>query len=877
MVGTLAVEDILPTLLWFFVKLALFAIGALVFWKRPTEATAAQFFLLCIVTLGAYMGGYHWTHIASQPILITVFMVCGVFLPVVGLHFYVIFPRPKQFLAKHPTLTLTAIYGPPAAFLIAIFILYAHGRQLAHSHESIEAVNAALDILRNTVYVYLGIAALWYVLSIAALMHSFRTVSDAMEHNQVKWILVGACLALLPIGYSFYLAVWQPDDFGAGAAIWPMFAASVCLTAAFAVSITRYRLMELDKLVSSGVSYFFISFLAGLVHYAVALLVTLVFYQQFDDGPTFTQTLAVSLTFLLLMMLGGVFRGRLARALNRRFSREKTQLEITLQRMGQAVSQLVDPPTVAQRLLQATTDLLGVTRGAVYLRQGEGDAAIYKQVGFVGSEIGQTEFAGAEPLIDTLHRQGSLALWPGAGFAPTPAQRQLQGLGVELAHGLTHEGRLLAVLVLGPKYRGPFQLDDLNLLAAFSQITVLALENSLGHQTIEVLNRDLQAKVEKISEQQRRILTLQSQLRQRVVGNGRWTANGKAKIELSAAPESAPGEGTNAALPIVAGIVGSSPHLRQVLQLIRKVAGNDKTVVLIRGESGTGKELLAQAVHDSSPRAGKAFVKVHCAALSPTLLESELFGHVKGAFTGAHRDKVGRFELANGGTLFLDEIGDISLEVQTKLLRVLQERTFERVGSSESLTVDVRILAATHQDLEELIRQGRFREDLYYRLNVFPIFVPPLRERWDDIAELAMHFLKQAAERCKKPITQIDDDTLAVLKAYHWPGNIRQLENAMERAVVVAEGSMLTVGDLSQDIVRSVRMDSLPLGEAEDGDMISVPASSVQRDRTERNRREREELVRALQTTGGNKAEAARSLGMARSTLISRLKKLGLG
>src|SRR5207302_7716805 len=165
------------------------------------------------------------------------------------------------------------------------------------------------------------------------------------------------------------------------------------------------------------------------------------------------------------------------------------------------------------------------------------------------------------------------------------------------------------------------------------------------------------------------------------------------------------------------------------------------------------------------------FVKVHCAALSPSLLESELFGHVKGAFTGAHRDKVGRFELAHGGTLFLDEIGDISLEVQTKLLRVLQEKTFERVGSSEPVQVDVRIITATHQNLEELIRQGRFREDLFYRLNVFPIEVPPLRDRSEDIPELAQHFLRQFGYREANPVTTIDDDALVALKAYHWPGN----------------------------------------------------------------------------------------------------------
>src|SRR5262249_31564742 len=252
------------------------------------------------------------------------------------------------------------------------------------------------------------------------------------------------------------------------------------------------------------------------------------------------------------------------------------------------------------------------------------------------------------------------------------------------------------------------------------------------------------------------------------------------------------------------------------------------------------------------------------------------FGQSKGACPGAPRDRVGRFELAHGGTLFLDEIGDISLEVQTKLLRVLQERTFERVGSSEPMTADVRILAATHQDLEDLIRQGRFREDLYYRLNVFPVFVPPLRERWEDIPELAVHFLRQAAERCKKPITQVDDDALAILKAYHWPGNIRQLENVIERAVVVAEGPTLTVRDLSDDVVRAVDVLPGPAGEGDEDGLVLAPVNGARRERRERNRREREQLLRALQATNGNKAEAARALGLARSTLVSRLKKHGL-
>ncbi len=315
--------------------------------------------------------------------------------------------------------------------------------------------------------------------------------------------------------------------------------------------------------------------------------------------------------------------------------------------------------------------------------------------------------------------------------------------------------------------------------------------------------------------------------------------------------------------------------LQQLLSLVRKVAATD-AVVLIRGESGTGKELLAKAVHETSTRAGKPFVKVHCAALSANLLESELFGHVKGAFTGAHKDKIGRFELANGGTLFLDEIGDINLEVQTKLLRVLQERTIERVGSSESLEVDVRILAATHQDLETLIRKGRFREDLFYRLNVFPIHMPPLRDHIEDIPELAMHFMRLSAQRCRKDVTQMDDDVLTAFKGFAWPGNIRQLENVIERAVVITEGQTVTLHELAPEIL----VKSSPRDEAESKaihgrELISInhPISNW---RSERERTEREQMVRALAAADGNKAEAARALGIARSTLVSKLKKLGL-
>jgi transcriptional regulator with GAF, ATPase, and Fis domain len=850
--GSLPLTEVVPSVLWFFLKITLFVIGALVFWKRPNDRAATQFFVLCIVTLGAYMGGYHWSHIITQPALILGFMVCGVLLPVVSLHFYLIFPQPKAFFQRHPRWTLLAVYGLPLLFLAAFVIGYACLRFRVGDMDTV------LSVLRATVYVYLAVAALWYLACVVCLVHSFRTVTDATEHNQVKWILFGALAATVPISYSFYLAVWRPDAFGGGAATWPMFAASVCFTVAFAVGITRYRLMQLDQLISASAIYFYITFLAVLVYYAVVFVFTLA---QVISGPSLIDALTVSTTALVLMLVLDLARSRLKRALNR----QKSQLDRTLQRMGEAIAQLVDPPTLAQRLLQASADLLAVPRGAVYLR--EGQPPLYRLAGCLGSPPPLTELSLGCPLIEALQEGGAVVVNHRRGQPPDAAQRQLRFLGGALAHALVHEGQLLALLVLGPKVRDDYRAEDLNLLAAFAQITVLALESAAGHRTIEGLNRDLQAKVEKISEQQRRILALQSQLRAqgtrdqgsaiRDQGSGNRPAGAKDR------------EGAEQQ------IIGCSPAIRHLLELVRKVSASE-AAVLIRGESGTGKELLAKALHEHSPRAGKAFVKVNCAALSQGLLESELFGHVKGAYTGAHRDKVGRFELANGGTLFLDEIGDINMEVQTKLLRVLQEKTFERVGSSDPLQVDVRVIAATHQNLEELIHQGRFREDLFYRLNVISIPVPPLRERREDIAELALHFLRQFAQRAGKAVTQIDDDALFLLKAYRWPGNIRQLENAIARAVVVAEDATITAADLPGELVqRAPGGDRRPHGAPDNGEARAA-GGGIEVKRQEHDRHEREGLVRALAAAQGNKARAARALGLARSTLLSRLKKHGL-
>ncbi len=243
-------------------------------------------------------------------------------------------------------------------------------------------------------------------------------------------------------------------------------------------------------------------------------------------------------------------------------------------------------------------------------------------------------------------------------------------------------------------------------------------------------------------------------------------------------------------------LIAASPAMKERLEIVDKVARTDSSV-LILGESGVGKELVAEQIHLRSPRQKGPFVRVNCAALPEGLLESELFGHVKGAFTDAVQNRKGRFEMADGGTIFLDEIGDMPLKLQAKLLRVLQQRTFERVGSSDSVTVDVRIIAATNRDIESLVERGEFRNDLYYRLNVLPIYVPPLRKRKEDIAPLSEHFLKAACRDVKKQVVGFSDDAMGLMLSYSWPGNIRELENAVERAVVVARDTYISAADLS--------------------------------------------------------------------------------
>ncbi len=325
-------------------------------------------------------------------------------------------------------------------------------------------------------------------------------------------------------------------------------------------------------------------------------------------------------------------------------------------------------------------------------------------------------------------------------------------------------------------------------------------------------------------------------------------------------------------------IVGSSAALQNVLDKVEQVAPTSSSV-LLRGETGTGKELVAHAVHINSPRADNPFVRVNCAALAQGVLESELFGHEKGAFTGAVERRSGRFELADGGTLFLDEVGDLPMEVQIKLLRALQEREFERVGGTETVSVDVRLVSATNRDLEGMIEQGSFREDLYYRLNVFPIHLPPLRERVDDLEVLANHFIAKFSRNTHRTMNGLSPEALQKLQGYMWPGNVRELENIIERAMILSKGDIIGPNELAFARRSPSQSGLTPTISPTTPSAVPKPVSNSAGSKPLSVRlleEEKREIESAVEKSEGNIAGASRLLGINRSTLYYRMRKHGL-
>jgi formate hydrogenlyase transcriptional activator len=443
-----------------------------------------------------------------------------------------------------------------------------------------------------------------------------------------------------------------------------------------------------------------------------------------------------------------------------------------------------------------------------------------------------------ESTLAQVFRTGEPMLAAAQELANHPVTGEL-GLKSACHLPLTSRNRILGVLSVASLRENAFSEDDVAFLTQFARQVAIGVDNAVAYNHISTLKDQLAQEKLYLEDEIRSELNFEE-------------------------------------------IVGKSEALRRVLTLVETVAPTDSTV-LIYGETGTGKELIARAVHNLSSRGSNAFVKLNCAAIPTGLLESELFGHERGAFTGAIAQRVGRFELAHHGTVFLDEIGEVPLELQPKLLRVLQEREFERLGSTRTLRTDARLIAATNRDLEAMVNDQKFRSDLYYRLNVFPVRVPSLRERPDDIPLLVRHFVQQFSRRMNKSIDTIPSDTMTTLVRYHWPGNIRELQNIIERAVILSSGPVLKVSTdglhfrtsvagegsiLREFILREAGADGPPVGNHVDGNLRAALDDA-----------ERQEIVAALEKTNWKVAGpngAAALLGMHRSTLQSRMQKLGI-
>jgi len=851
------------SLAWFLLEMILFGLGGLVFWRRPGDASATVFFVLCLVNVFAFMGGLHWSSLVGARWLLYPFAGSALLLAPLTLHFYLLFPRPVRPIRRRPKLIVAVVYAVPAMAVVGMLGLLVYVGWLYDSDAPAATLQDSLQLLAVATYLCVALSIVVFLFGHVVLLRSYMRSRTIAERRQVQWILAASAIAIVPLACLIYMLLTDRAQFAFGQTSRSLiYVTSLFYATAYAVSVTRHKLLYAGRLLNRGLLYVTISLAAtALFCLMVGIGTALVgkYYFRWENA------VAVGLTTMLVVVVLGWIRDRFQRALDRRFLRDKYQLDGAMRRMSRALDRLVEPDQLARQMLRSALDAVGCERGTVYLRAtgGARGFVVAARFGFPGSA---DELPSDSPLTSELRYRGTLSSRLGLAVLPSAGQQQLRDMDGELAFVLEQDGTVIGVTVLGTKEDGsPYTPEDRTFLTALARTTTLALRSAEGHRTIETLRERMEAKLTQIAEQQQRISFLQGELLSRTRHAARLTV---AAEEPDAAPS-----------PIDHGIRGTSPVVRDMLAQVAKIAQSPASV-LIRGESGTGKELVARAIHQGSSRAAGPFVAVHCAALSSSLLESELFGHEKGAFTGADQRRRGRFELAHGGTLFLDEIGDVSLDTQTRLLRVLQERSFERVGGTETISTDVRLIAATHQDLERFLAQGRFREDLYYRLNVISLRCPPLRERREDVFELALHFLRIYAERSGKHLIRFDEDALARLADCAWPGNIRQLENAIERAVVLADGDAITCDDLPPEL-------ALPGSSHETRRTARRIATSKASPATSRQGRgdrlpdevfelERARLVEALEASDGNKARTAEQLGIPRSTLFSKLRKYGL-
>jgi len=884
-----AAYDILLTVLWFLCQSAVLLIALTGYWQRPSDVVTQTFCLMSSATMVAFVGGFHWWIIAGNPLLNLPFALCIMTVPALTLHFFLQFPRDAYVLSQYPRIVLSGVYAPLGGLAVVVVFTYwtafcLNGNPETVSLSSMQQIVAVirellmgvssqlpattmswelLYWLRRLIYLAIFMSGVYFALTVVLIVMSLLRTQTAIERQQASTILWATLSATIPVSWTLYLAFYSKDAFVLGGAQLPMFAASGMFMVAYTHGMLKRRLILADEKLHRGRLYRTTSILVTIA-FAAVVAVGIVSARQYTLPGSSSLVLRMSL--YVILVVGVVFalwmRDRMQAAIDLRFFSEKYQLDRALEQLNQAAGHLTDPSAMADMTLRTCREVVDASSAMMYVRDASGT---FRLIGAHDSPIAPPALTAQQ--IGLLRSSEPVVLRVPAQNRETleGVQLLLDDLGIELVFSLRDDQGVAGAICLGRRESNTaYSAEDIAFLQAIGQMTLLALHSSRANQNLARLTSELQVKVDHISEQQRQLSMLRAEL---------------LALEQHAAPSS--DDRTEAEFDR-AGLKGQSPVMEEVLATARKASGSSSTV-LIRGESGTGKELMAQIIQRNSPRAAAPFVTVNCAALAPSLLESELFGHVRGAFTGAESDKAGRFQAADGGTLFLDEIGDISMETQVKLLRVLQERRFEPVGSDKSVSIDVRVITATHRNLEKMIAEGTFREDLYYRLNVVSITLPPLRDRREDLVELIFSFLKKSVQKTGKKIRQIDPAALDALENHSWPGNIRELENAIERAVVLADGDTVQLSDLPEDI--SSRPQIVVDRVSREGELstsLSVNADDTARvakttfEYSDTASNERTELVNALRAANGNKAQAARLLNMPRSTFYSKLKKLGV-
>lgn len=897
-VRPIAVSEVSITIFWFACQLSILAVALTSYWYRPYDVVSQNFCLMCCASMGAFVGGFHWWVLASNPLLNIPFILCASTLPALVLNFFLVFPRETEFLRTRQFLIQLGILGPAAISTILLVVIYwiswslngsaASGemnvlQKLAVLTQIVFRGNGAgidlvrhstelLHVLRTTIFTSIGLACGYFLMIVLKLINGWFTIKASREREQTNTILGAALLSTIPIGYTIFLACFRKVEFALGRGQIPMFVASMLFMAAYSHGMFRHRLMLAEDPEDKGRRYILMSLLVS-GGFATLLALGGVAAHSYSLPLNSSTTQQISL-FLILLLAAGItlwVRDRLQTVVDRRFFSEKYQLDRAMQQLNRSAAYLTEPSGMAEITLKTCQDVMDAASAVMYVRDGQGH---FRLIGTKATTLAPAQlkpeqvpvFVPGETVIRRIPQTNQDAM--------DSVQRLLHELKSELLCLMEGEGGLHGVIILGRRRSaGTYTAEDIAFLHAIAQMSVLALHSSRANQTMSQLDAELKMKMDRIAEQQRQMAVLRAELT-------------SLQREAGQAPVVASEQDFDRE-----GIRGTSTALLNVLSQVKKVSRSSSTV-LIRGESGTGKELLARVIHRNSDRAKENLVCVNCAALSSSLLESELFGHVKGAFTGAHIDKQGRFLAADKGTLFLDEIGEISAETQVKLLRVLQERCFEAVGSDKTIHVDVRVIAATNRNLEEMIARGQFRADLFYRLNVVALTLPPLRERPEDLAELVFYFLSRSAQKTKKQIRQIDSDALAAIETHAWPGNIRELENIIERAVVLADSEMITMADLPDEFQQDgarISQRALPPGRSSISTSKMTPVRSVARRSAdvegvlsttaelESSDTEEQQLREALRIAGGNKALAARRLNLPRSTFFSKCRKYGIG